>query len=84
MRAMRGSTTWLVPLACALLVRTGGAQAERPNVIVILTDDQGRGDLGFTGNPVIRTPNLDAHGPAQRAPDELLREPGCAPRRALA
>ena len=30
-----------------------------PNVIVILTDDQGYGDLSYTGNPVLRTPALD-------------------------
>ena len=31
----------------------------RPNVIFILTDDQGYGDLSYTGNPVLRTPALD-------------------------
>ena len=31
----------------------------QPNVIFILTDDQGYGDLSYTGNPVLRTPALD-------------------------
>ena len=32
----------------------------RPNVIIIMTDDQGYGDFGVTGNPVIQTPHIDA------------------------
>ncbi|NBV47106.1 MAG: hypothetical protein EBR86_16085 [Planctomycetia bacterium] len=31
----------------------------RPNVIFILTDDQGWGDAGFAGHPFVRTPHLD-------------------------
>jgi arylsulfatase A len=33
--------------------------APRPNVVLILLDDLGYGQLGFTGHPVIRTPNID-------------------------
>ena len=35
-------------------------KANQPNVILIITDDQGYGDLGCHGNPIMKTPNLDA------------------------
>ena len=45
----------------AIPPRPAAADApNRPNVLVILTDDQGYGDLGFHGNPQIQTPRLDA------------------------
>ncbi len=31
----------------------------KPNVIIVITDDQGYGDLGHTGNPIIQTPAID-------------------------
>ncbi len=31
----------------------------KPNVVIIVTDDQGWGDVGYNGNPVIKTPNID-------------------------
>ncbi|MBN1108763.1 MAG: arylsulfatase [Bacteroidales bacterium] len=34
-------------------------QHRHPNVVLIITDDQGYGDFGFTGNPHVRTPVLD-------------------------
>ena len=34
----------------------------RPNVILIMTDDQGHGDLSLHGNAVLKTPNMDRIG----------------------
>ena len=36
-----------------------GEGAPRPNILVILADDLGYGDLGYTGSPDIRTPTID-------------------------
>jgi arylsulfatase len=43
----------------APFTRAASSRAARPNVIIILSDDQGYGDFSAHGNPVLRTPNLD-------------------------
>ena len=59
-----------------------GGNARQPNVILIMTDDQGYGDLGCHGNTVIDTPNLDRlHGESTRLTDFHV-DPLCAPTRA--
>jgi arylsulfatase A-like enzyme len=55
---------------------------EKPNVVFVLTDDQGYGELGCHGNPAIQTPNMDAlHGVSFRLTDYHVG-PTCAPTRA--
>ena len=54
----------------------------RPNIVLVLTDDQGYGDLGCTGNPHVRTPNIDVfHAESVRLADYHVG-PTCAPTRA--
>jgi len=58
------------------------ALAERPNVIVIMSDDQGCGDYGFAGNDIIRTPQLDAMHSRSGYLGNFYVSPVCAPTRA--
>jgi len=59
----------------------GGAGKPRPNVIIVLTDDQGYGDLRCHGNDVIRTPNIDRlHDESVRLTDFHVA-PVCTPTR---
>jgi arylsulfatase A-like enzyme len=54
----------------------------RPNIILILTDDQGMGDLSCTGNPYLKTPHLDRlHAKSTRFTDFQV-SPTCSPTRA--
>ena len=56
--------------------------AQRPNVVFVITDDQGYGELGCHGNPVIETPNMDElHGVSFRLTNYHVG-PTCAPTRA--
>ena len=55
--------------------------AKQPNVIVVLTDDQGYGDFSCHGNPVLKTPNLDKlHDQSIRFTD-FHAAPMCTPTR---
>jgi len=58
------------------------ADGRRPNVILLLTDDQGFGDLSCHGNPVLKTPHMDAlHDEAVRF-GNLHVDAYCSPTRA--
>jgi len=61
---------------------TGYSQdSQKPNVILIITDDQGYGDLGFTGNPHVKTPTIDALASKSIRFNNFYVSPVCAPTR---
>ena len=79
MRAPLLALVALVP-GCASLAPQGPPSG--PNVVLIVTDDQGYGDLGFHGNPLLRTPNIDALARASARMATFYVNPVCAPTRA--
>jgi arylsulfatase/arylsulfatase A len=58
------------------------ADIPRPNIVVIMPDDQGYGDHGVTGNTVIRTPNIDALAQESASMSDFYVCPVCSPTRA--
>ncbi len=70
-----------VAVIAGLLVASPLHAADRPNVILVMTDDQGYGDLSVHGNPVLETPNLDRlHSQSVRFTDFHVA-PMCTPTR---
>lgn len=73
----------IVFLGILIFVGAASLQAKGPNLIIILTDDQGYADVGFNGSPDILTPNIDtiaANG--IRFTAGYVSYPVCAPSRA--
>ena len=57
-------------------------KVRQPNVVLVITDDQGYGDLSCHGNKIIKTPNLDKlHSQSMRLTDFHVN-PTCSPTRA--
>ena len=56
--------------------------ASQPNVLLVMTDDQGFGDAAFQGNPILKTPNLDALARSGVRFTDFLASPTCSPSRA--
>ena len=54
---------------------------EHPNVLLIITDDQGYGDLGITGNPHVKTPVIDRFAKESIRFNQFYVSPVCAPTR---
>jgi arylsulfatase len=83
-RFLQRMVLYIAP-SCLLLA---GAMADshistdaKPNIILVMTDDQGYGDLGCHGHPLLKTPNLDKlHAQSTRF-TSFHASPTCAPTR---
>ncbi|CAA6692472.1 arylsulfatase [Lentimonas sp. CC10] len=54
----------------------------KPNIILVMTDDQGMGDLACLGNPILETPNIDKFYEESTRFTDFQVSPACAPTRA--
>ena len=56
---MKHNILFFFILSSLLLSCNNNLENRNPNVIIVITDDQGYGDIGYNGNPHLITPNLD-------------------------
>lgn len=75
--------TSLIAVFCLLCSLQFGRAEERPHIVLVMADDQGYGDAGFTGHPFVMTPNLDAMAKAGVVFNRFYASaPVCSPTRA--
>lgn len=68
-------------MVALLLLFPAVAAASKPNVVIVITDDQGYGDLSCHGNPILKTPQIDnLHSESVRLTDYHVA-PTCSPTR---
>ncbi len=72
----------ILALGLTLASQPAMATATSPNIVLIITDDQGYGDLGIHDNPKIKTPNLDRFARQSVRVKNFFVSPVCAPTRA--
>lgn len=69
-------------LALAPAVLATAAQDKKPNVILVISDDQGYGDISLHGNTILQTPNMDRVAREGIRYDQFHVNPVCSPTRA--
>src|SRR5262245_13370382 len=79
---VRGNVGPAFLIAMLLLGWAGQTLAAQPNVLLIISDDQGYGDLSLHGNPHVRTPNLDRLATNGLQFERFFVSAVCAPTRA--
>lgn len=81
MRSFRSDICWVFLLG--VLITTATHAAEKPNIVLVMADDQGWGDMAYYGHPAIKTPNFDKAAAAGLRFDQFYAAaPVCSPTRA--
>jgi len=72
---------WLLPYI--VMAAASALGQERPNIVLVMTDDQGWGQMGYYDHPHLETPNLDAMAAAGLRFDRFYAgASNCSPTRA--
>ena len=85
---MKTRTILFLAIVCAIAMSADGtagdgAALEKPNIILVMADDQGWGDVGYNGHPFVKTPELDAMARDGFVLDRFYAAaPVCSPTRA--
>lgn len=66
----------------SFILHLPSSAASKPNIIVVMTDDQGHGDLSMTGNPLLKTPHIDSLAKDGAWLTHFYVNPVCTPTRA--
>lgn len=75
---------WMICLLILTGVHSARATSHSsPNVLLIITDDQGYSDFGFMGNPVLRTPRIDALAQSGAVFRNYVTGAACSPGRSM-
>ncbi|TWU44314.1 Arylsulfatase [Novipirellula aureliae] len=72
----------LLTLVCSHVAEAQTIKGSRPNIVLVMTDDQGMGDLSCMGNEVVRTPHIDRFYEQSTRFTDFQVSPTCAPTRA--
>ena len=74
--------TWLTTIGVCFLGAAALQAAEKPNIVLVMADDQGWGEMAYNGHPVLKTPNFDQMAAAGLRFDRFYAAaPVCSPTR---
>ena len=74
-------TFWFFAITLSPAIANEDLKGKRPNIVLVMTDDQGMGDLSCLGNEVLKTPNLDRFYEMSTRFTDFHVSPTCAPTR---